>query len=77
MNLIDYYKAVKKQDYNKKKKQPSKEQPIISYPKYKKQYESVVLKTSKFDRFPANNQIYFRYGRNSNRELLLQYGFAI
>lgn len=37
----------------------------------------MVLKTDKFDRFESNNQVYFRYGRNSNRSLLLKYGFAI
>lgn len=36
-----------------------------------------MIKTSKFDQFQPNNQIYFRYGRNSNRSLLLRYGFAI
>lgn len=37
----------------------------------------MVLKTDKFDRFEPSNQVYFRYGRNSNRSLLLKYGFAI
>lgn len=37
----------------------------------------MIIKTGKSDRFQPNNQIYFRYGHNSNRTLLLHYGFAI
>lgn len=36
-----------------------------------------MIKTTKFDSIKANNQIYFRYGHNCNRTLLLHYGFAI
>jgi len=35
------------------------------------------MKTHKSDSFDCDNQIYFRYGPNSNRSLLLRYGFAI
>jgi hypothetical protein len=37
----------------------------------------VIIKASKLDHFKANNQVYFRYGRDTNRNLLLDYGFAI
>jgi hypothetical protein len=35
------------------------------------------LVSTKSDRFEPNNQVFFRYGRNSNRNLLLDYGFCI
>ena len=46
-------------------------------PKIYKDYESLIMKTSRDDRVPPNNQIYFNYGQYSNRSLLLHYGFAI
>ena len=33
--------------------------------------------TDKKDHFNSNSEVYFCYGRNSNRDLLLRYGFAI
>ena len=37
----------------------------------------MVIKTDKGDEFGVNQQVYFRYGRYSNRSLLLNYGFTI
>lgn len=34
------------------------------------------MQTSKFDRIYPNNQVFFRYGRDTNKSLLLGYGFA-
>ena len=36
-----------------------------------------MFETDKKDSFDSNSQVYFCYGRNSNRTLLLRYGFAI
>jgi hypothetical protein len=37
----------------------------------------LLLLSGKKDKFEANNQVYFRYGKDSNRTLLLWYGFAL
>lgn len=37
----------------------------------------MILKTTKFDHFKPNNQVYLRYGPNCNRTLLLTYGLTI
>jgi hypothetical protein len=74
--VTQFYLATKKRPYLRKQEE-KKTEPTTVYPTYKKEYESVIIKTSKFDRADPGQQIYFRYGHNSNRSLLLRYGFAI
>lgn len=56
-----------------------KKQPEVKFQskEYEKLYESLIIKTTKFDHIMPNNQVYFRYGHNCNRSLLTHYGFAI
>lgn len=86
---IVYVKAFYQQKYNKKYKYEVKTRENLQKNKgktpfvrpddknYKATYSEFYLKTGKNDKFLENNQIYFCYGKNSNRTLLLRYGFAI
>ena len=44
---------------------------------YTPPYSEFMFATDKRDHFDPHEQVYFCYGRNSNRTLLLRYGFAI
>lgn len=79
-HVEQYFQTVNRKSYYGKKQKKTEKQAKAAdfkYPVPKHEYENLIIRASKKDRFEKNNQIYFRYGPNSNRTLLLHYGFAI
>lgn len=74
------YKTIKHKSfvYNKKDNNSEKKKFVRPNPlEYKPSFSKFSLKSHERDNFLSNHEVYFCYGRNSNRTLLMRYGFAI